>query len=71
MELMIRFTSLLIYPWGNSPGTNCIGGWVGPRVDLDVMEKRKITSPYREQNPDSSVVQPVVLSLYRLSYPSF
>jgi hypothetical protein len=32
------------FPLGkNSPGTNCIGGWVGPRAGLNVMEKRKIS----------------------------
>jgi hypothetical protein len=43
-------------------GTHWIGGWVGPRVGLDAVEKRKIVH-YRESNPGSSS-----LSLYRLSY---
>jgi hypothetical protein len=25
---------------GNNPGTHWIGGWVGPRAGLDVLEKR-------------------------------
>jgi hypothetical protein len=29
---------------------------VGQRADLEVMEKRKISCPYRESNTDSSVV---------------
>jgi hypothetical protein len=33
-----------------------IGGWVGPRVGL-LGVKLKISRPYREPNPDSSVVQ--------------
>jgi hypothetical protein len=30
---------------------------MGPRDGLDVMEKRKISCPYQESNPDSPVVQ--------------
>jgi hypothetical protein len=29
----------------------------GPRASLDIMEKRKISSPYQESNSDSSVFQ--------------
>jgi hypothetical protein len=32
------------------------------------MEKKKIYSPCRESNLDSSAVRPVALSLYRLNY---
>jgi hypothetical protein len=35
-----------------SPSIHSIGGWMGPRADLDVVSKRKITSPCRESNPD-------------------
>jgi hypothetical protein len=28
-------------PWGNSPDTNWIEGWVVPRVNLDTFRKRK------------------------------
>jgi hypothetical protein len=35
-----RFT-----PRERAPGTNWIGGWVGPRAVLDAMVKRKIPSP--------------------------
>jgi hypothetical protein len=33
-----------------------MGGWLGLRVGLEVMEKRKIFCFYRESNPDSSFV---------------
>jgi hypothetical protein len=32
-----------------TPGTHSIGGWVGPRADLDAVEKRKLF-PYWELN---------------------
>jgi hypothetical protein len=34
-----------------APGTHWIGGWVGPRVVLDAVVKRKIPSPRGESNP--------------------
>jgi hypothetical protein len=48
-----RFT-----PSEGEPGTNSVGGWVGPRAVLD-MVMRKIPSPYRESNPRTPIVQPV------------
>jgi hypothetical protein len=31
-----------------TPDTNWIGGWVGPRAELDALVKRKIPSPRRD-----------------------
>jgi hypothetical protein len=45
---------------GKSPGTHCIGGWVGPRAGLDDMERRKIL-PYESTARSQS--------LYRLRCP--
>jgi hypothetical protein len=59
---MVSFTPRSIYPRGKSSGTHLIGGWVGLRVCLNNVEKRKIL-PYRDSNSDSSVVQ-LVASLY-------
>jgi hypothetical protein len=42
--------------------TQWIGGWVGPRVGLDVMEKRKIPSSRRELNPRTPIFQYVASS---------
>jgi hypothetical protein len=33
------------------PSTHWIQGWVGPRVGLEAVEKRKISCPCQEQNP--------------------
>jgi hypothetical protein len=42
-----RFT-----PGERAPGTHWIGGWVGPRADLDDVEKRKfLTLPGSELRP--------------------
>jgi hypothetical protein len=49
-----RFT-----PRERAPGTHSIGGWVGSRVVLDAVVKRKIPSPHRESNPITPIVQPV------------
>jgi hypothetical protein len=40
------------------PGTDWIGGWVGPRVCLDAVEKRKTSYPCRGSNYHSFVDQP-------------
>jgi hypothetical protein len=47
-----RFT-----PRERSPGTYWIGGCVGPRDVLDAVVKRKISSPRRESNPRTPIVQ--------------
>jgi hypothetical protein len=46
-----RFT-----PGEKAPGTNCIGDWVGPRDDLDVMEKTKIPTPAGNRSPAVQLV---------------
>jgi hypothetical protein len=42
-----------------APGTNWIGGWVGPRANLDAVVKRKIPGPRRESNLRTPIVQSV------------
>jgi hypothetical protein len=39
-------------PWEGAPGTHYIGGWVGPGAGLDVVEKKEISCPCQESNPD-------------------
>jgi len=38
---VISFRPQQIYSLGEVPGTHYIGGWEGPRVGLEVLEKRK------------------------------
>jgi hypothetical protein len=39
-----------------APGTNWIGGWVGPRTILGAMVKRELPSPRRESNHGTPIV---------------
>jgi hypothetical protein len=48
--------------------TRWIGGWVGPRTELEDAERRKISCLYQELDRSSSVVQLVAYQLYRLNY---
>jgi hypothetical protein len=45
-------------PRERAPGTHWIGGWVGSSAGLDAV-KRHISSPRRESNPRTPIVQPV------------
>jgi hypothetical protein len=56
-------------PEWEASGIHWLGGWVGPRIGLDAVEKRKISCPYRKSNLVSSFVQPVAYLLHWLSYP--
>jgi hypothetical protein len=48
---VVSFTPRPLYlPGERAPGTHWIGGWVGPKVGVDTVEKRKI-SHCRESNP--------------------
>jgi hypothetical protein len=65
---VVNSTTLPLYPRWKSPGTTRIGGWVGPRVGLDNVEKRKfLTLPVVEHRPLGRSVRRQ--SLYRLRYP--
>jgi hypothetical protein len=53
----VLFTSRPLYPWGKSPFTHWIGGWVGPTAGLDAVSKKSHPyHPYRcwESNSCSS-----------------
>jgi hypothetical protein len=46
-------------PKETAPSTHWIGGWVGPRVVLDAVVKRKIPTSCRKSNPRTLIVQPI------------
>jgi hypothetical protein len=55
-------------PGGRTPGTYCIGGWVGPRAGMDDVEKGKfLTLPGLEIQPLGRPARNQ--SLYRIRYP--
>jgi hypothetical protein len=60
----------LHFPAALPPGTRYVVGWAGPRVGMDVMEKREISYSFRVSNPNSSIFQLVSQLLYLLSYPN-
>jgi hypothetical protein len=53
-------------PGEDAPLTHFIGGWVGPRADLDAVEKRRIFCSCRQSDLGRLARRP---SIYRLSYP--
>jgi hypothetical protein len=54
---MVSFTHRPLYPRGKSPDMRCLGGWAGPRNDLDHMERRtKLPLPALELRPSITTV---------------
>lgn len=47
------------------------GGWVAPKAGMEPLKKREISCPFQESDYRSSVIQPIVQSLYSLSYFGF
>jgi len=60
MEMNGQLHALAALPSGRAPGTHWIGGWVGPRVSLDAVVKRKFPAPARTQNPYHPTHSPVL-----------
>jgi hypothetical protein len=56
-----------ITPGEKAPGTHWIGGWVGPRVDLNDVKRKILTLPGLEFRPLGHPARSQ--SLYRLRYP--
>jgi hypothetical protein len=46
-----------LLPWERTLDTHCTGGWVGPRVGLDIRVRGKILCPYRDRPVVQSVVR--------------
>jgi hypothetical protein len=57
MESGLLHASAVFTAGETAPGTHRVGGWKGPKADLEVMGKRKISCLYWESNQDSSAVQ--------------
>jgi hypothetical protein len=57
---VINFTPGQLYPVERAPGSNWIGGWMGPRTGLDDLKRKFLTLPGLEL--DISVVQPQIRS---------
>jgi hypothetical protein len=53
---MVSFTLQQLYSQGKNPGTNWIGGWVGPRADLDAVVKRKIPNEFITSDAVNTVI---------------
>jgi hypothetical protein len=62
MGWVVNATPRPVYPPRERLGTNCVGGWVGPRAGLD----GKFRPPQGIRSPDHPARSQ---SLYRLSYP--
>jgi hypothetical protein len=67
---VVSFTPRPLYPQGKNPLYPLYRMLVGPGAGLHFIEKGKISFLCRESIPASSVVQPVLESPYRLSYPT-
>jgi hypothetical protein len=51
---------LLVYDWGNCPRfMHFIGGLLGPKAGLNIMEETKLSFSYQELNLDSSAINPI------------
>jgi hypothetical protein len=64
MEVSGQLHAPPLYPHKKNP-------WLSPGAVLDTVVKRKIPSPRRKSNLRTPIVQPIALSLYRLSLTAF
>ena len=67
MDVCGQLDDLAVSPLGKSTSISVTGCWVGPKVFLSFSEKKKISFTCLDSDHDSSVLQPVVQSLQRLS----
>jgi hypothetical protein len=61
---VFSFTPRPLYPWGKIPRYPLDMRLGGPQGQSGYYREEEISCPYRESNPDSSAVQPLVWSLY-------
>jgi hypothetical protein len=48
---LVNFAPLQLYPPETAFGTYCRGVWLGSRIGLDVLEKRKYLAPTGKRTP--------------------
>jgi hypothetical protein len=65
---VVSFTPRPLYSLGKSTQFRWISGWIGPTVELDAVEKRKVSCPYWESNPGGQARSPSVCGLRYLRY---
>jgi hypothetical protein len=57
MEVSGQLHTPATLPPGKIPWYNCVGGWVGPKADLDTVAKRKNSQPLPGLEPP--IIQPI------------
>jgi hypothetical protein len=65
MEVSGESHAPAVSPAGKNLGTHRIG-WVGPRVDLEVLKKRNASYPYPDAKPEPSSLVTIPTALPRL-----
>jgi hypothetical protein len=66
LHVPAALTQGIVPPWCPLDGRLC-----KPQSRPGLYGEEKISGSYRDSRPDPSAVQPVPLSLYRLSYPDY
>lgn len=67
--LVVNLTPSPLYSWGYAPQYHCRGGRIGPRVNLDILEQRKIPCPCWDSDPGSSSPYPSHCADYNILAP--
>jgi hypothetical protein len=71
MEMSGQHHTLTTLPPGMSPRTHSIGGWVGSKGSLDILENRKISCPCWDLNRRPSNPQPSHYTNYAVPTSGF
>lgn len=57
MEMSVDFHAPASLPQGKNAGTHGLGGYVGPKGDLEILEKEKLSSLQRDSKPGPFISQ--------------
>jgi len=55
--------NLAHFPLRKNPGTDGIGRWLGLGADVEVVEKKNISCPCRNSNPESPAMSLIIIKL--------